>query len=227
VEFEELLSACREDVEIGVLIVAGAGEKAFVAGADITELGDLGEADGREFSKRGQRLFDVLEMFPKPVIAAVNGFCLGGGCELALACHIRIASETAVFGLPETKLGLIPGYGGTQRMARTVGRGWATQLILTADMINASQALQIGLVNEVVPKAELTRRCRELAAKILGKGPLAIRLALEAINRGVDMPLKEGLALEASLFGLACASDDLKEGTRAFLEKRPANFKGK
>ncbi len=208
------------------VVLTGEGEKAFVAGADIKELAAVQGVGARGLAARGQAIFDRIESFPKPVIAAVNGFCLGGGCELAMACHIRIASENARFGQPEVKLGLIPGYGGTQRLPRLVGRGAALELILTGDMIDAAEALRIGLVNRVTAPADLLPECRKLAARILKNAPLAVGLALEAVNRGAGCAMGEALSLEAALFGLSCATEDMKEGTRAFLEKRPARFAG-
>ncbi len=208
------------------VVLTGEGEKAFVAGADIKELAAVQGVGARGLAARGQAIFDRIESFPKPVIAAVNGFCLGGGCELAMACHIRIASENARFGQPEVKLGLIPGYGGTQRLPRLVGRGAALELILTGDMIDAAEALRIGLVNRVTAPADLLPECRKLAARILKNAPLAVGLALEAVNRGAGCAMGEALSLEAALFGLSCATEDMKEGTQAFLEKRPARFAG-
>jgi len=216
----------RDDDDVRVVILTGEGDKAFVAGADITELTSLEPAEAAALAARGQAVFSLIESCGKPVIAAVNGFALGAGCELAMACSFRIASEMARFGQPETRLGLIPGYGGTQRLPRLVGKGMALQLLLTAEMISADEALRIGLVNEVVPPAELLRRAEELASKILANGPLAVGYALQAVQQGMDMPLADAVAHEAALFGLACASDDKAEGTRAFLEKRAPRFKG-
>jgi enoyl-CoA hydratase len=215
------------DDEQRVAILTGEGEKAFVAGADISELSSLDAASAVELASRGQAVFSRIEGCGKPVIAAVNGFALGAGCELALACTFRIASESARFALPETRLGLIPGYGGTQRLPRLVGPGYALQMMLTAEMISAAEAQRIGLVNEVVPAAELLPRAQELAARILANGPLAVRYALQAVRQGMGMPLAEALAHEAALFGLVCTTEDKSEGTRAFLEKRPAQFRGK
>jgi enoyl-CoA hydratase len=205
---------------VRVVILSGAGDKAFVAGADISEIANLGLADGTEFSRRGQAVFDFIEGLGKPVIAAVNGFALGGGCELAMACTVRIASENAVFGQPEVKIGLIPGYGGTQRLPRLVGKGRALQLLLTGETISAADALSIGLVNQVVPVAQLIPAAEALAKKIIANGPLALKFCIDAVN-------SEDFSVEANLFGLACATEDMKEGTKAFLEKRPAEFKGK
>jgi len=225
-ELHRAFEAVRDDDDVRVAIVTGEGEKAFVAGADITEFTALGAIGAEELSVRGQAVFSLVENCGKPVIAAVNGFALGGGCELALACSFRIASETARFGQPETKLGLIPGYGGTQRLARLIGKGRALQIILTADMVKADEALRIGLVNEVLAAAELLPRAEAIAHKIIANAPIAVRLSIEAVNKGLDMSLAEGLSLEASLFGLSFSTADKNEGTGAFLEKRTAQFKG-
>jgi len=224
--FHAFLDA-KEDDGVKAVIVTGGGEKAFVAGADINELAKKTPITGKDTSERGQFIFSFIERFPKPVIAAINGFALGGGCELALACHIRIASEKAQIGLPEVTLGIIPGYGGTQRMARLLGKGKALELICTGDRIGAAEAEKIGLVNKVVPADQLISAAEEMARKIMSRGPLAIRAAIEAVTRGSEMPFEEGQFLEATLFGLLCASEDTKEGMNAFLEKRPANFKGR
>jgi enoyl-CoA hydratase len=223
-ELEQAFTALGADAEVQAVVLTGAGEKAFVAGADIGELADLDALAGKETAQRGQRLFRAIELFPKPVVAAVNGFALGGGCELALACHVRLAAENAQFGLPEVGLGVIPGYGGTQRLARLVGRGRAIEMVLTGQRITAAEAYRIGLVNRVVPAAALADETRALVAAMLEKGPVAVRTALEAIQRGLEMPLDEGLAFEASLFGLVCATQDMREGMRAFLEKRKPQF---
>ncbi|MGZ5494829.1 MAG: enoyl-CoA hydratase/isomerase family protein [Thermoanaerobaculia bacterium] len=220
-------SQARDDDSIRCVIVTGAGEKAFVAGADINELATLTPLSGKQVSEKGQNVFLEIERFPKPVIAAINGFALGGGCELALACHIRIASEKAQIGLPEVSLGIIPGYGGTQRMARLLGKGKAFELVCSGDRIGAAEAEKIGLVNKVVPADQLMSAAEEMAKKFAARSPVAVRAAIEAINYGSDMPLEEGLLLEATLFGLLCATEDMKEGTKAFLEKRPAKFPGK
>jgi enoyl-CoA hydratase len=225
-ELQRAFQAVRDDDDVRVAIITGEGEKAFVAGADISEFTALGAIGGEALSARGQAVFSLIENCGKPVIAAVNGFALGGGCELALACTIRIASETARFGQPETKLGLIPGYGGTQRLARLVGKGIAMQAILTADMIKADEALRIGLVNEVMAAAELLPRAEAIAKKIIANAPIATRLTLEAVNKGMEMSLSEGLAFEAALFGLSFATADKNEGAQAFLEKRAPQFKG-
>ena len=226
-EIYRVFAAARDDETVKAVIVTGGGEKAFVAGADINELAQKSPITGKETSERGQFIFSFIERFPKPVIAAINGFALGGGCELALACHIRIASEKAQIGLPEVTLGIIPGYGGTQRMARLLGRGKALELICTGDRIGAAEAERIGLVNKVVSADQLMGAAEEMARKIMSRGPLAIRAAIEAVMSGSEMPMQEGQFLEATLFGLLCASEDTKEGMKAFLEKRPANFKGK
>ena len=215
-----------EDAIQGALLT-GAGPKAFVAGADIADLAKQGPFDGKARAQRGQAVLRRLETCGKPVIAAINGFALGGGCELAMACHLRIASENAKFGQPEVKLGIAPGYGGTQRLPRLVGKGVALQLILTAEMIDAQEAYRIGLVNKVVPAAELLTASEQLLRGILTMGPLAVRLALEAVDQGLEMTLDEGLLLEANHFGLLAATQDMKEGLTAFLEKRSAKFQGR
>src|SRR5437763_13535210 len=226
-EIHRAFQEARGDDAVRAVIVTGGGEKAFVAGADINELAAQTPIGGKETAQRGQEVLQFIERFPKPVIAAINGFALGGGCELALACHIRIASENAQLGLPEVTLGIIPGYGGTQRMARLLGKGKALELICTGDRINAAEAEKIGLVNRVVPADQLMSTCEEMARKIASRRPLAIRAAIEAVNNGLNMSFEEGQFLEATLFGLLCASDDTKEGMRAFLEKRAANFQGR
>jgi len=226
-ELKQAFADIKDDAEVRVVILTGAGEKAFVAGADIGELGQQTPVSAKEYTHRGQAIVDAIEDLGKPVIACVNGFALGGGCELALACTMRIASENAKLGQPEVKLGLIPGYGGTQRLARLVGKGIAMQLVLTGEMISAQEAHRIGLVNEVVPAAELIPRAEAIAAKIIANAPLAIQYAMEAVNHGLDLPLADGLFLEATLFAVCCATDDKNEGTKAFLEKRAAQFKGK
>jgi enoyl-CoA hydratase len=225
-ELEQIFADLEQDAEVGVVVLTGAGEKAFVAGADIAELRTLDTAGARVQALRGQAVYQRIESLPKPVIAAVNGFALGGGCELALACHIRIASETARFGLPEVSLGLIPGYGGTQRLPRLVGKGVALDMILSGDMVPAADALRMGLVSRVVPAADLKAAATKLAKTILSRGPLALRSALACVNEGIEMPQDQGLQYEAALFGLLAATQDMQEGTGAFLEKRPAVFKG-
>jgi enoyl-CoA hydratase len=226
-EIESAFDAARDDEGVRCVIVTGSGEKAFVAGADINELAKLTPITGKQTSERGQNVFTNIERFPKPVIAAINGFALGGGCELALACHIRIASENAQIGLPEVTLGIIPGYGGTQRMARLLGKGKAFELVCSGERVTAAEAERIGLVNKVVPAGQLMSAAEDMAKKIAARGPLAVRAAIEAINYGSDMPLEEGQLLEATLFGVLCASEDMKEGMAAFLEKRTAKFAGK
>jgi enoyl-CoA hydratase len=226
-ELQSAFQQARDDRDIRVVLLTGDGEKAFVAGADINELAVTNSVTGRELALRGQRLFTLIENLGKPVIACVNGFALGGGCELALSCTMRLASDNAKFGQPEVKLGIIPGYGGSQRLPRLVGKGLAMQMVLTGDPITAQEALRIGLVNEVVAAAELIPRAEAIAHKIIANGPLAIAYCLEAVNKGMEMTLAEGLHFEAALFGLSCASEDKTEGTRAFLEKRAASFQGK
>lgn len=217
--------ACSD--EIGGAIITGAGPKAFVAGADIGELAELGPFDGKDQALQGQAVFRQIETCGKPVIAAVNGFALGGGCELAMACHLRIASDNAKFGQPEVKLGLAPGYGGTQRLPRLVGKGRAIDLIITGRMIDAAEALQMGLVNKVVPPDQVLDEAEKTLRGIMAMGPLAVRLAIEAVDQGADMSLEEGLLLEATNFGMLCASADKTEGTAAFLEKRDPEFTGR
>ena len=226
-EIAEAFEAARDDAAVKAVILTGSGEKAFVAGADINELSTMNPITGKAIAEKGQRVFSSIERFPKPVIAAVNGFALGGGCELALACHIRIASEKAQLGLPEVTLGIIPGYGGTQRMARLLGKGKALELILTGDRIGAAEAERIGLVNKVVPAEQLLATAEEMARKMASRGPIAVRAAIEAVMRGSEMPFEEGQILEATLFGLLASTEDMKEGMGAFLEKRTANFQNK
>jgi enoyl-CoA hydratase len=217
----------KHDPDVRVIILTGAGEKAFVAGADINELAVQRPVDGKEHALRGQHVFDLIENLGKPVIAAINGYALGGGCELALACTLRIAADTARLGQPEINLGIIPGYAGTQRLARLVGKGVALDLLLTGRHSTAAEALQIGLVNRVVPAADLMTEVRKLASELAAKPPIATRYILEAVNRGLEMPLGQGQFLEATLFGLVASTDDMREGTAAFLEKRKADFKGR
>ncbi len=227
---DELRTAFEElgaDTEVGGVILTGAGEKAFVAGADIGELNDLGPVAAREHALRGQGLCRTIETLGKPVVAAVQGFALGGGCELAMACTLRVAGEKARFGQPEVKLGLIPGFGGTQRLGRLVGRGSALELLLTGEMIDAREAHRLGLVNRVVPQDQVMEEARTLMASILERGPLAVRYTLEATHQGLELPLEDGLRLEANLFAVTFATEDKVEGTRAFLEKRPPAFRGK
>jgi enoyl-CoA hydratase len=215
------------DPEVGVLVLTGSGDKAFVAGADIEEMATLGAAEAQQFARFLQQSMDRLEQSPKPVIAAINGFALGGGCELALACHLRLAADSARFGQPEVNLGLIPGAGGTQRLQRVVGRGRALELILTGEMIDAAEAHRIGLVNRVAPRGQLRERVEQWVKTLLGKSPLALSRALEAVISGGECAQAEGLRLEASLFGLCFATEDMQEGTRAFLEKRKPSFSGR
>jgi enoyl-CoA hydratase len=226
-ELKNVIERLGNDDSVRVAILTGAGDKAFVAGADINEISTLALESGKEFALSGQSAFDLIEHVGKPVIAAVNGFALGGGCELAMACTFRIASENAVFGQPEVKLGIIPGYGGSQRLQRFVGKGPALELLLTGDLISAAEALRLGLVNRVVPAAELMPAADAIAKKIRDNGPLAVKFCLEAVQRGAEMSLGDGQNLEAELFGRCCATSDMKEGTRAFLEKRKAEFTGK
>jgi enoyl-CoA hydratase len=226
-ELKDVLTRIKADSTIHVVILTGAGEKAFVSGTDIKELTELNAETGKEFSAKGQEVFDLIENLGKPVIAAVNGFALGGGCELALACHIRIASENAKFGQPEVNLGVIPGYGGTQRLSRLIGRGMALEMILTGNQIDAHEALRIGLVNKVVTPAELAFTASAVARIVAGKGQVAVRMALKAVNMTEETNLTDGKQLEASLFGVCCRTEDFKEGTTAFLEKRKPVFKNK
>lgn len=224
-ELKDVFEGVQTDPDVDVVILTGSGQKAFVAGTDIKELTSLNEQSGREFSLGGQTVFNLIENLGKPVIAAVNGYALGGGAELALACHIRIASENAKFGQPEVALGIIPGYGGTQRLGRLVGKGKAMEMILTGDQVDAQEALRIGLVNAVVPQTDLMKTAEAMAGKIVSKGQVAVRLALKAMNALDELPLSAGQKSEAELFGRCCASEDFKEGTTAFLEKRKAVFK--
>jgi enoyl-CoA hydratase len=226
-ELREALLDARGDDAVRVIILTGSGEKSFVAGADISELAQQTPVNGKEFSLFGQSVFHLLETAGKPSICAINGFALGGGCELALSCTIRIASKTAKLGQPEVKLGIIPGYGGSQRLARLCGKGMAHELCLTGEMIMADEALRIGLVNHIYEPAELLPAAEALAKKIIANAPVAVRYTMEAIERGMEMPQEEGLFLEATLFGLCCATEDMREGTKAFLEKRPAKFVGR
>jgi enoyl-CoA hydratase len=226
-ELNEVFTQIKTDSSVDVVILTGAGEKAFVAGTDIGELTTLNKETGAELSTKGQEVFDLIENLGKPVIAAVNGYALGGGCELALACHIRIASENAKFGQPEVNLAVIPGYGGTQRLARLIGKGRAMEIILTGNPIDAQEALRVGLVNKVVPQSELLSTAMNMAQLIASKGQIAIRMALKAVNMTEETNLTDGQRLEASLFGVCCETEDMKEGTKAFLEKRKPMFTGK
>jgi len=227
--FADLVAAFegfRDRKEVGAVILTGAGEKAFIAGADIKVLAECDAQAARENARRGQTFTRQLETLGKPVIAAINGFALGGGCEIALACTLRIAVEHAKLGQPEVKLGIICGYGGSQRLPRLVGRGRALELLLTGDPIDAAEALRIGLVNRVVKKEELLPQCEAIARKILAVGPVAVRYTLEAVDRGLDLPLDQALNLEADYFGRCFQTKDMREGTKAFLEKRPPKFTG-
>jgi enoyl-CoA hydratase len=226
-ELRDALLEARDDSSVRVVILTGAGEKSFVAGADISELAQRTPVDGKDFSLFGQSVFHLLETLGKPSICAINGFALGGGCELALSCTIRLASKTAKLGQPEVKLGIIPGYGGSQRLARLCGKGVAHELCLTGEMISAEEAQRIGLLNHIYEPADLLPAAEAMAKKIIANAPLAVKYTLEAIERGVEIPQEEGLFLEATLFGLSCATEDMREGTKAFLEKRTADFKGK
>ncbi len=217
----------QDDAAVRGVILTGAGDKAFIAGADIGELARITAVEAQQSSAFGQGVLDLIENLGKPVIAAVNGFALGGGCETAMACTIRIAAETAKFGQPEVKLGVIPGGGGTQRLPRLVGKGRALKLILTGEMISAQEAYRIGLVNEVVPAADVIRRAEAILMQILSNAPLAVKYSLEAVNKGLETSQAEGLALEASYFGICSGTEDKKEGTQAFLQKRPAQFQGR
>jgi len=217
----------RDDATVRGVILTGAGNKAFIAGADISELAHATALDAEQSSRFGQQVLDLIENLGKPVVAAVNGFALGGGCETAMACSIRITVDTAKFGQPEVALGLVPGGGGTQRLPRLVGKGRALQLILSGEMISAQEAYRIGLVNEIVPAAELITRAEAILRKIAANAPIAVNFALAAVNSGLETSQSEGVALEAAYFGLCAATEDKKEGTAAFLEKRPAQFRGR
>jgi len=225
-ELECAFIKMRDDEKIRVIVITGRGDKAFVAGADISQFNKYSTLQAKEFAESGQRVFNFIESLGKPVIAAVNGFALGGGCELAMACSLRIASDKARFGQPEINLGLIPGYGGTQRLPRLVGKTKALELILTGEFISSQEAYDIGLVNKVVPHADLMIEANKLAEKIASKSPVIVKLAMEAVNRGLNMPLKEGCELEATLFGSCFSTHDKTEGVNAFLEKRKPEFKG-
>jgi enoyl-CoA hydratase len=226
-ELDAAMASAADDESVRVVLLTGAGDKAFVAGADITELATATPGELSECARFGQAVFDRIDRLGKPVIAAVNGFALGGGCELALACTVRLAAETAKFGQPEVNLGLLPGYGGSQRLPRLVGRGRAVEMLLTARTIGADEALRIGLVSQVVPAAELMASARKMGQLLAAKSPVAVRLVLDAVAQGLEMPLDRALRHEADLFGQAGQSEDMREGTRAFLDKRPPVFRGR
>jgi enoyl-CoA hydratase len=226
-ELEDVFLDIRQNESVRAVLITGAGEKAFVAGADIRELASLSALEGERVATRGQQVFSLIESCGKPVIACINGFALGGGCELALACTLRIASANARLGQPEVKIGIIPGYGGTQRLPRLIGKGAALKMMLTGEPVSADEALRLGLVDEVVAPEQLLARGEQIAQTIAGMAPLAVRDCIRAVNSGYDLPLASGLALEASLFGLSCSTSDKEEGTKAFLEKRAPQWSGK
>jgi enoyl-CoA hydratase len=226
-ELRRAILALKYDDGVRVVILTGAGDKSFVAGADINELSEQTPISGREHALRGQHVFDLIEHMGKPVIAAINGYALGGGCELAMACTIRIAADTAKLGQPEINLGIIPGYGGSQRLPRLIGRGRALELLLTGDQISAAEAYRLGLVNRVVTGANLMGEARKLAQTLAAKAPIAVRYIIDAVNKGLQMPLPDAQVFEATLFGLVSTTEDMREGTKAFLDKRKAEFKGK
>ena len=226
-ELAGAMAAFKDDAGVRAIVLTGAGEKSFVAGADINELAALSPVAGKEHARHGQQIFDAIEQLGKPVIAAINGFALGGGCELAMACTLRMAADTARFGQPEINLGLIPGYAGSQRLPRLVGKGAALEILLSGDMIGAQRAYELGLVNRVVPAAELMTETRKLAHALASKAPIAVRYILDAVNQGLDSPFAQGEHLETSLFGTIASSADMREGTTAFLEKRKAVWQGK
>jgi enoyl-CoA hydratase len=226
-ELRRAILELKHDGGVRAVVLTGAGDKAFVAGADINELAVQTPVGGRDHALRGQHVFDLVEHMGKPIVAAINGVALGGGCELAMACTLRIAADTARLGQPEINLGIIPGYGGTQRLSRLVGKGRALDLLLGGDAISADEAYRIGLVNRVVPAAALLDEAKKTAAALAEKAPVAVRYVIDAVNRGLEMPLAEAQAFEATLFGLVSTTEDMREGTRAFLEKRKAQFKGR
>jgi len=226
-ELKSAFEDARDDSAVRGVILTGAGDKAFAAGADIGEMANNTALEAEEATRRGQKVTELIENLGKPVVAAVNGFALGGGCELAMACTIRVAAETAKFGQPEVKIGIMPGYGGTQRLPRLVGRGRALQLILSGEVIAAQEAYRIGLVNEVVPNANLIARAEAILKQIISNAPVGVKFSIEAVNKGLDTSVAEGLLIEASLFALCASTEDKKEGTTAFLEKRAPQFKGR
>ncbi len=226
-ELREAVLELKGDAAVRAVILTGAGERSFVAGADITELANVPGAQLKEYAERGQDVFDLIEHMGKPVLAAINGYALGGGCELAMACTLRIAADTAKLGQPEIDLGAIPGFGGTQRLTRLVGKGAALELLLTGRQITADEALRIGLVNRVVPAADLMSESREMAQALAAKAPVAVRYILESVHRGFDAPFDQAQSMEAALFGVIASTDDMREGTAAFLEKRKARFTGR
>jgi len=226
-ELKSAFEDARDDSAVRGVILTGAGDKAFAAGADIGEMANNTALEAEEATRRGQKVTELIENLGKPVVAAVNGFALGGGCELAMACTIRVAAETAKFGQPEVKIGIMPGYGGTQRLPRLVGRGRALQLILSGEVIATQEAYRIGLVNEVVPNADLIARAEAILKQIISNAPVGVKFSIEAVNKGLDTSVAEGLLIEASLFALCASTEDKKEGTTAFLEKRAPQFKGR
>ena len=226
-DLQAAFEAVREDEDVRGVILTGAGDKAFIAGADIGELSQLSAVEAEKSSSYGQTVLNLVENLGKPVIAAINGFALGGGCETAMACTIRIAVESAKFGQPEVKLGLLPGGGGTQRLPRLVGKGRALQLILTGEIISAQEAYRIGLINEVVPAADLLSRAEAILKQVFSNAPIGVKYSLEAVNKGMETSQAEGFALEASFFGLCAGTEDKKEGTSAFLAKRAPQFQGR
>ncbi|MCD6377090.1 MAG: enoyl-CoA hydratase/isomerase family protein [Caldisericaceae bacterium] len=226
-ELQQFFDQVEEDEQVKGILITGAGGKAFVAGADLQEIQQLNAEAAIAFARFGQRLFSRIEQFPKPVVALVNGYALGGGCELAMSCHFRLVSETAKFGQPEINLGIIPGYGGTQRLPRLVGKGRALEIMLTGDMIDAQEALRIGLVNRVLPSDELIAAGRKILKKIAAKGAVAVRAILETVNLGLEQPLEQAMETEALQFGRVCNTEDKTEGIQAFFEKRPPQFKGR
>jgi enoyl-CoA hydratase len=226
-ELRRAVLGLKHDAEVRAIVITGAGEKSFVAGADVNELAVRTPAQYKELGVRGQHVFDLIENLGKPVIAAINGYALGGGCELAMACTMRIAADTARLGQPEINLGIMPGYGGTQRLPRLVGKGIALELLLTGKHITPAEALQIGLVNRVVPAASVLSEAKALAAELADKAPVAVQYIIEAVNRGLEASLDKGQFLEATLFGLVASTEDMREGTKAFLEKRKPDFTGR